>query len=68
MIRAGLLAAPIARRFRLQEARLEQLVGNGCAVAGPERSLFFCAECDLLSLQNQIGGPHRLTFPHMEQV
>ena len=28
MIRAGLLAAPIARRFRLQEARLEQLVGT----------------------------------------
>ena len=29
MARAGLLAAPIARRFRLQEARLEQLVGTG---------------------------------------
>ena len=28
MIRAGLQAAPIARRFRLQEARLEQLVGT----------------------------------------
>lgn len=26
MARAGLLAAPIARRFRLQEARLERLV------------------------------------------